>query len=157
MIGTDLSPIQPSWVPPNCKFYVDDAETDWVFEQKFDFIHGRALCGGIADWPKFYRTVYANLEPGGWLEMQEHESWVKSDDGTVDSAVWTNEWNEQLDRASLAFGKRWNVAEEQIKWIKEAGFEDVKEFIYKVCFYSTRVERIFWSIESLARLTAEYE
>jgi hypothetical protein len=68
------------------------------------------------------------------FKMQEHESWVKSDDGTADDAVWTREWNEELDRASLAFGKRWNVAEEQLKWIKDAGFEDVQEFIYKVVF-----------------------
>ena len=28
--GTDLSPIQPSWVPPNCKFEIDDAEREWT-------------------------------------------------------------------------------------------------------------------------------
>ena len=26
VIGTDLSPIQPTTVPPNCRFYVDDFE-----------------------------------------------------------------------------------------------------------------------------------
>lgn len=29
VLGTDLSPIQPTWVPPNCKFEVDDLEQDW--------------------------------------------------------------------------------------------------------------------------------
>lgn len=29
IIGTDLSPVQPSWVPPNCKFEIDDFELDW--------------------------------------------------------------------------------------------------------------------------------
>lgn len=135
VIGTDLSPIQPSWVPPNCKFYVDDAEADWDFEQKFDYIHARALCGGIADWPKFFREAFQNLEPGGWLEMQEHECWAKSDDGTGKDAIWTAEWNEQQDRAGIAFGKRWNVAEEYAGWIRDAGFEDVKEIIRKVCLH----------------------
>ncbi len=27
--GIDLSPIQPTWVPPNVRFYVDDAESEW--------------------------------------------------------------------------------------------------------------------------------
>jgi SAM-dependent methyltransferase len=27
--GIDLSPIQPKWVPSNCRFTVDDAEGDW--------------------------------------------------------------------------------------------------------------------------------
>jgi cyclopropane fatty-acyl-phospholipid synthase-like methyltransferase len=30
MIGTDLSPIQPSWVPHNVTFEVDDAARDWT-------------------------------------------------------------------------------------------------------------------------------
>lgn len=29
VIGSDLSPVQPTWVPPNCKFEVDDFELDW--------------------------------------------------------------------------------------------------------------------------------
>lgn len=31
VIGFDLSPIQPAWVPPNCRFIVDDAELEWMF------------------------------------------------------------------------------------------------------------------------------
>ena len=29
VLGTDLSPVQPSWAPPNCRFEVDDFEQDW--------------------------------------------------------------------------------------------------------------------------------
>lgn len=32
VVGTDLSPIQPQWVPPNCKFEVDDAELDFTYK-----------------------------------------------------------------------------------------------------------------------------
>src|SRR2546423_9826381 len=75
VVGTDLSPTQPTWVPPNCKFYIDDAEAEWGYstDEHFDFIHGRDLGGGIADWPRFHGQVYQNLKPGGWLEMHEHE------------------------------------------------------------------------------------
>jgi precorrin-6B methylase 2 len=31
VIGTDLSPIQPKWCPPNCKFEIDDAEQVWTY------------------------------------------------------------------------------------------------------------------------------
>jgi SAM-dependent methyltransferase len=52
VIGTDLSPIQPSSVPPNCRFYVDDNESEWTFgpDETFGFIHGRALGGSIASF-----------------------------------------------------------------------------------------------------------
>ena len=31
VLGTDLSPIQPSWVPPNLSFLVDDVESEWAY------------------------------------------------------------------------------------------------------------------------------
>ena len=57
--GTDLSPIQPSWVPGNCRFEIDDAASDWTYtNESFDFIHVRGLYGCIRDWPAFYEEVY---------------------------------------------------------------------------------------------------
>lgn len=134
VIGTDLSPIQPGWVPPNCKFYVDDAEDEWTYstDEHFDFIHGRGLCGGIADWPRFYGQVYQNLKPGGWLEIQEYGGTFKSEDDTVQRALWTKELCDELDRASIKFGKRLNVAHMHKKWVEDAGFLDVREEVYKV-------------------------
>ena len=34
VLGTDLSPVQPTWLPPNCRFEVDDFELDWTFEMR---------------------------------------------------------------------------------------------------------------------------
>lgn len=50
VLGTDLSAIQPSWVPPNVRFEVDDFEEEWSFAHKFDYIHGRYLIGSVSDW-----------------------------------------------------------------------------------------------------------
>lgn len=132
--GIDLSPIQPAWVPPNCKFYVDDAESEWEYSDsdRFDLIHGRSLGGSLADWPKFYHQVYQNLNPGGTLEMQEHEAWLKADDETMEKAPCTTEWNQTLNDASATFGKKLNVAENHKMWIEEAGFVDVRDEIFKV-------------------------
>lgn len=80
VVGTDLSPIQPSWVPPNCKFLVDDAEAEWTDSKSFDFIHIRTLSGSIGDWPRLLRQSYDNLSPGGWIEMQEFEVRYGCDD-----------------------------------------------------------------------------
>jgi len=44
VIGTDLSPIQPGWVPPNCRFELEDANLEWTFpDDKFDLISVRGL------------------------------------------------------------------------------------------------------------------
>lgn len=82
VIGTDLSPIQPGFVPPNVKFYVDDFEQDWEFPEvgKFDFIHWRSLSGSTGDWPKLYGQAFRNLKPGALLEVNEYDANVYSDD-----------------------------------------------------------------------------
>ena len=45
-------------MPPNLKFVIDDAEDFWVYQQKFDYIHGRLLAGSFGDWPKVIRSCY---------------------------------------------------------------------------------------------------
>ena len=59
IIGTDLSPIQPQWVPPNVQFEVDDAELEWLYPKaSFDMIHARSLGGSLRDWPKFLERSF---------------------------------------------------------------------------------------------------
>jgi cyclopropane fatty-acyl-phospholipid synthase-like methyltransferase len=60
VIGTDLSPTQPNFVPPNLKFEIDDLNDDWTWKpESFDFVHIRALYGSVGDWGKVYRQAYA--------------------------------------------------------------------------------------------------
>jgi len=59
ILGTDLSPIQPSLVPPNCRFEVEDAADEWVYPPEcFDLVHIRSLFGSIEDWPALYKQAY---------------------------------------------------------------------------------------------------
>jgi SAM-dependent methyltransferase len=134
VIGTDLSPIQPGWVPPNCKFYVDDAEAEWNYptDEHFDLIHGRGLGGGIKDWPRLYGQIYRNLKPGGWLELVEHEATFRSDDDTIQRAPWTGRLLNGLYEAGRRIGKTLTVAHMHKKWMEDAGFLDVREEVYKV-------------------------
>ena len=69
--GTDISAIQPSAVPSNVFFEIDDAEHpgDWTFSHPHDLIHIRNLAGGFRNWPGVYREAYRHLKPGGWIEV----------------------------------------------------------------------------------------
>jgi hypothetical protein len=59
VIGTDLSPIQPGWIPPNVRFEIDDAQLEWTYPAShFDFIHIRCLMGSIMDWPELFRQAH---------------------------------------------------------------------------------------------------
>lgn len=71
VLGVDLSPIQPSFIPPNLSFEVDDVEQPWTYAEKFDFIYSRMMVGSLADVPKFFKQSFENLTPGGTLEMAD--------------------------------------------------------------------------------------
>lgn len=59
VLGLDLSPIQPEWVPPNVKFMVDDVESPWLRPKNhFDYIHARHMVVAIKDWPKLMERAF---------------------------------------------------------------------------------------------------
>ncbi|RYP20705.1 hypothetical protein DL765_002655 [Monosporascus sp. GIB2] len=72
VLGIDLSPIQPDWVPPNVRFMVDDVESPWLHPlNHFDYIHSRHTVMAIKDWGSLLRRCYEHTRPGGWIELQE--------------------------------------------------------------------------------------
>jgi trans-aconitate methyltransferase len=134
IVGTDLSPIQPVWFPPNCKFYVDDVESEWIYlpQEAFDYIHGRVIGGSISDWGRLLSQVHAHLKPGGWVEFQEFESKVWSDDDTHRRVEALHDWTRKLDDASSRFGKPVDVTGTLAQKLRDAGFVDVTDDVYKV-------------------------
>ncbi|KAL6878113.1 S-adenosyl-L-methionine-dependent methyltransferase [Trichoderma longibrachiatum] len=72
ILGIDLSPIQPEWLPPNVRFMVDDVESPWLYPRNhFDYIHSRHTVMAIRDWDRLLRTALDHLKFGGWIELQE--------------------------------------------------------------------------------------
>jgi len=135
VIGTDLSPIQPGTVPPNCMFYVDDFESEWTFgpDEAFDFIHGRGIGGSVNDFSLLYSRIYRNLKPGGWVEIQEFETYVGSDDDpNLEKTPNIVKWAALCNEASAKSGRSISIAPEQKQHMIDAGFHDIRDDIYKV-------------------------
>ncbi|KAJ8062656.1 hypothetical protein OCU04_009178 [Sclerotinia nivalis] len=132
VVGCDLSPIQPGWIPPNLEFEIDDVEDTWRYSQKFDFIHIRSLGGSIASWPHLLQQAFDNLNEGGYIELVDFEYHGYSDDGTGDLAPSFQKWQAGLDEASKLFGRELNVAMKFKDWLNEAGFEAVVEKHWKL-------------------------
>lgn len=81
VLGVDLSPIQPAFLPPNVRFEVDDIEATWTFSQKFDFIYSRMMMCSFDNYPRFFEQAFENLEPGGFLEMADPAWPINLNDG----------------------------------------------------------------------------
>ncbi|KAF5569306.1 methyltransferase [Fusarium phyllophilum] len=103
--GVDLSPIQPDFVPPNVNFVIDDIEDEWTYSQPFDYIHSRVMTSCIADWGDYLTKCFNNLVPGGYLEIQEVDVNIKSDDGSLSPDNVTLKSLALLNEASVMFGR----------------------------------------------------
>ncbi|KAL1968401.1 hypothetical protein VTN77DRAFT_1930 [Rasamsonia byssochlamydoides] len=133
VIGNDLSAIQPSWVPPNLEFVVDDFEKEWMHEENyFDFIHARTLVGCVKDWRWLIRQAYTHTKPNGYFEVVEAPVWVFSDDGSLKEDSPYMQYLKNLKEAGETTGRKVDISSELKPWMQEAGFEDVTEKVYVV-------------------------
>jgi hypothetical protein len=56
--GLDLSAIQPTYVPPNLKFVIDDIEEEWVYgPDSYDYIHCRHVAQAIKNKPQLLQRA----------------------------------------------------------------------------------------------------
>ncbi|KAL8376637.1 hypothetical protein RB595_007647 [Gaeumannomyces hyphopodioides] len=107
VIGTDLSPIQPSWVPPNCKFKLDNAENEWTYaDNSFDYIH---------------------------FEHHKFSILLLSDNGSVPpNSVWVD-WYNLFREAGSKTGRSFVVTEIWENALRAAGFTgNIHRAIFKL-------------------------
>jgi hypothetical protein len=132
VVGTDLSPIQPHFVPSNCHFEVGDASTEWTWPANyFDFIHIRDLLGCIPDWDYLFSQTYNATKPGGWVEISEHSVNPFSDDGTCGPDAFFNLWGEKVLEMGERNGQSFAIWSESKERMQRAGFVDIVERRYK--------------------------
>jgi hypothetical protein len=113
-------------VPPNCRFEIDDIEDEWIFSQKFDFIHARAMISCFPDHKKVIKACLDGMAPGGWCEWQdicfpfEHVGPVPEDCSLI-------KWITLIAEAARTVGRDWEATHSYKKYFDEVGFENVVE------------------------------
>ncbi|KKA29599.1 hypothetical protein TD95_005353 [Thielaviopsis punctulata] len=139
IIGTDISPIQPSWVPVNCSFQIEDAQQDWGFPTDFfDYIHVRHMTGCIDDWRKLYAQALKTLTPGSYIEHVEYDIQMRSNSvpgGELPPEHIFKRWYNHFVQAGRLTGRSFEfpvLDQGMPKLLKETGFEDVTHRTWKV-------------------------
>ncbi|KAF5689436.1 methyltransferase domain-containing protein [Fusarium globosum] len=126
VLGVDLSPIQPDMVPPNCIFEIDDLEKEWTFKHPFDFIFIRSMIASFKSWPDIFSKAFKNLEPGGYIEVQDNIYPLASDDRTIHGTDILT-WSELMVKAANTTGRSITVASKFKSMLEDAGFIDIRE------------------------------
>ncbi|KAK1525191.1 UMTA methyltransferase [Colletotrichum abscissum] len=125
IIGNDLSPVQPRLVPTNVRFEIDDVESDWVYEEQFDFIFSRYMAGSLSDWPTLVSRAYENLRPGGWVEFQDYDFEFSSLDGSLRPDHKTHQWDQAFLEAARLCGIEPCPGSKLENWVENAGFINI--------------------------------
>ncbi|SPO04373.1 related to methyltransferase [Cephalotrichum gorgonifer] len=134
VIGTDISPIQSTWVPTNLKFEMDDCTLDWTFSpNSLDYVHMRLLVGSIKDWEALFREAYKALTPGGWLESHECNAVYECDDDSVQETSALGQWGKLFAEFGRSIGRSFTVLPDGIqrKAMEAAGFVEISEADFK--------------------------
>ncbi|KAF5616138.1 methyltransferase [Fusarium tjaetaba] len=158
VIGSDLSPTQPEWVPANVHFEIADATLTWPWKDNyFDFTHIRYLFGSVQDWPALFQEAYRCCAPGGWVQSCEADIHFYSDDGTTDSEPALQKWADLYEKGGAATGRTFFLQQEalQERSITEAGFTDVRIFDYKLPVGGWTSNRKLFELGEYVRLTLE--
>jgi SAM-dependent methyltransferase len=128
--------MQPTWIPPNCRFVIEDAQLDWKWPYNyFDFVHVRHLTGCINDWTKLYSQIYSHLKPGGYFQHCDYDIVTRSDVGVITPDHIYSRWNRILVDASAANGSSFDLPARGNKMetmMVDAGFVDVVHQSWKV-------------------------
>lgn len=133
VLGIDLSPIQPAWVPPNVKFMVDDAESKWLHPlDTFDFVHIRHMNSSVKNWPKLLTEAYNHTKPGGWIELQELQFILKCDDDTMKEGYVVEKFLQLVKEGLAVFGVDLLSVTRNAQLLRDAGFVNIEEKVLKV-------------------------
>ncbi|RKL29930.1 hypothetical protein BFJ72_g11799 [Fusarium proliferatum] len=113
-------------IPPNVTFEIDDIEDEWTYSKPFDYIHSRFMTSCISDWKKYLTQCFQNLTSNGYLELQEADLTIKSDDDTVKPDNALLKCLKLLQEASERFGRPYVDIPALVNVMTEIGFVDVK-------------------------------
>ena len=128
VVGTDLSPVQPLTVPPNCEFQVDDFNQEWTWlDNAFDLIHGRLLLASVEDYSKFFRRAFAATKPGGFFEMHDIDPGFYADDDSLPEKSSAVEWGELFKEGCAKVGRPILPVEDYRRLMEDAGFVNIRE------------------------------
>ena len=110
-----------------------DAEDEWTFSNKFDYIHGRALAACFKDPASVLRQAFDSLAPGGYLELQDGVFPFQFI-GEPPTESYLQKWGEMMMAGGEKAGRPWNNVQYYNSWLEEIGFEDVvqKTFYWPV-------------------------
>lgn len=130
VFGIDLSPVAKRDPPTRASFLQGDfrqmqssIEYPQLQPGTFDYVFSRMLVFGINDWPAYIAQIRDLLKPGGWIELQDLDLYVRDENEQLICESWN--WLRDQRAAFAAKGLDMRVGSKLEQYVREAGFVDV--------------------------------
>lgn len=78
------------------------------------------------------QRAFDHLQPGGWLECQEIPAFPHCDDGTMPDDYGWLRWATEFSAGARLANRQTGAGEELKGWLREVGFVDVHEAVFKI-------------------------
>jgi hypothetical protein len=86
----------------------------------------------ISNFPKLVQQAYEHTKPGGWVEFEDMDLHIYSEDGSLTDRHALKQLHTLFLEACDVMGKVGSPAPDLKKWVEEAGFVNVKHDIIKI-------------------------
>lgn len=131
VVGVDLSAVVERKPPTRASFLKGDfrqmqstAEFPQLQQASFDYIFSRMLVFGINDWPAYIAQIKDLLKPGGWIELQDLDLYVRDENEQPVCESW--QWLRDQTAAWAEKGLDMRVGSKLEQYVRDAGFVDVR-------------------------------
>ncbi|KAI8411490.1 hypothetical protein FOFC_08084 [Fusarium oxysporum] len=116
-----------------CQFGVSDRRyyEEWNYSAPFTYIHSRMMNMSIQNWEDYLRKIFDNLTPGGYVELQDGDAVMESDDGTLTKEHALSKWCNLLREASDKLGRPCIPTKELRNIMDKVGFTNIVETRFK--------------------------
>ncbi|KAH6990691.1 S-adenosyl-L-methionine-dependent methyltransferase [Ilyonectria sp. MPI-CAGE-AT-0026] len=154
VVGTDLSPIQPRWMPINARMFVEDCEDpEWMHGCSFDLVHFRGVAGMLLDSDAVVANAYCNIVNGGWIEFQEFDPLVLCDDGTMKEDDPVREFGDLCAQGMRQYGCTAYGKQDLRQILEQAGFKRIQVVTKKVPISPWPKDKKLWTIGTLMKVS----
>lgn len=107
-------------------------EDEWLNGEDFDFVHLRNMIPILKSPVTLLKQAYANIKPGGWVELQDVDGDVSTDDDSVPKDWPIKKFTDTLIQAFAQFGTNAHAAMFGGQYLEEAGFVNIQHNYIKL-------------------------
>lgn len=129
VVATDIWPFEPTDIPQNLYYQIDDAREEWNYTEPFNLIHMRGLAGAFPDWDFIYAQAYKHTTDFGILEIAD---WTSIRYNREEPDSYLHIYNGACQSAAEKAGISLNLEHLRKEKIEEVGFRILRRATIEV-------------------------